>query len=316
MSRSPSATRINEIYPTIKALGLTQHVAEIEGLGYTVIPPELVGPPELVAGLLQRICEISIEDRGQPPDLALGTSHADAVDPVERQSFLLARGRVFEQALMNPAVQALVHYLLGGEAVLSSCLARIKGVGGLPLLLHTDQSFHPAPLPLVCNATYLLTDYDRDNGALCFVPGSHRLERNPLPAENFGFGGLDRAEAEAVLAEGGSVEVSEPSNLAVVEAPAGSLVVWQGNTWHGAVCRSAPGLRVNLILYFCNKWLRPQEAYRECLPQKIFDRNDEQFARLMGAEVFYGWGPEGADFDPQTAFATARQRTLRHKEQE
>ena len=308
MARSPLASAAGDAFAAVKALGLEQHVAEIEGLGFTVVPPERVGPPDLAADLLRRICEISEETRGRWPDFKEGTTHTDPVEPVERQAFLLARGRAFERALMNPVVQTLVRYLVGDDAVLSTCMSRIKGRGVLPLMLHTDQTFHPAPLPLVCNATYLLTDYTRENGALCFMPGSHRLQRNPLPQENFYLGGLDRVSAEAVVAESRSLEVRDPPGLHVVEAPAGSLAVWPGNTWHGAAPRSAPGLRVNLILYFCNKWLRPQEAYRECLPQEILDRNDERFARMVGSEIFYGWGPEGTEFDAAKAFAAARSR--------
>ena len=308
MSRAPRLPTAQQAFAEIKALGLEPHVAEIESLGYTVIPPERVGAPKLVQELLRRMCEISKEARGQWPDLQNGTTHADAADPIERQSFLLAKGRVFEQALMNPVVQAMVAYLLGKDAVLSTCGGRIKGPGALPLMLHTDQTFHPAPLPLVCNATYLLTDYTMENGALCFIPGSHRLQRHPLPEENFHLDGLDRVQAAAAVAQGRQLRIRNPPDLAVVEAPAGSLAVWPGNTWHGAVPRSAPGLRVNLILYFCNKWLRPQEAYRECLPQEVLDRNDEQFARLVGSDIFYGWGPEGTEFDAPKAFAEARKR--------
>lgn len=308
MARSPLASAAGDAFAAVKALGLESYVAEIEGLGFTVIPPERVGPPDLAADLLQGICEISEQKHGQWPDFEQGTTHADPVEPVERQAFLLARGRAFERALMNPVVQTMVRYLVGDDAVLSTCMSRIKGRGVLPLMLHSDQTFHPAPLPLVCNATYLLTDYTRENGALCFMPGSHRLQRNPLPEENFNLGGLDRVSAEAAVAEGRHLEVRDPPGLHVVEAPAGSLAVWPGNTWHGAVPRSAPGLRVNLILYFCNKWLRPQEAYRECLSEEILERNGEAFARMVGSEVFYGWGPEGTEFDATKAFADARRR--------
>ena len=308
LTRAPSASAAGEAFAAVRALGLDQHLAEIEGLGFTVIPPELAGTRRLAGQLQQRICEISEQTRGQWPDLDAGTTHAHPVDPVERQEFLLAKGRVFEQALMNPVVQAMVRYLVGDDAVLSTCVGRIRGQGPLPLMLHTDQAFHPAPLPLVCNINFLLSDYSRENGALCFVPGSHRLLRNPLPEENFYLGGLDRAGAEAALAAGEPVEVRDAPGLHVVEAPAGSLAVWPGNTWHGALARSAPGLRFSLILYFCNKWLRPQEAYRECLAQEILDRNDEQFARMVGSEIYYGWGPEGTEFDARKAFIAARRR--------
>ena len=209
---------------------------------------------------------------------------------------------------MNPVVQALVGYLLGDDAVLSACVGRIKGPGVLPLMLHTDQAFHPAPHPLVCNINYLLTDYTRANGALCSYREATAAAQ-PVAGENFYLGGLDRAGAERALAAGETLEVRDAPDLAVVEAPAGSLAVWLGTTWHGAVARSAPGLRVSLLLYFCNKWLRPQEAYRECLPQEILDRNDARFARMIGSEIYYGWGPEGTDFDEKKAFTAARRRT-------
>ena len=239
MGRAPSAAAAGQAFADIKALALEPHVAEIEALGYTVIPPERVGPPELARDLLRRICEISRETRGPWPDLEGGRTHADPVEPVERQEFLLSRGRAFEQALMNPVVQTMVRYLVGDDAVLSTCVGRIKGRGSLPLMLHTDQAFHPASLPLVCNATYLLTDYTRENGALCFVPGSHRLQRNPLPEENFYLDGLDRVSAAAAVAAGRPLEVRDAPGLAVVEAPAGSLAGLAGK--YLARCAAAVG---------------------------------------------------------------------------
>ena len=240
LTRVPTASAAGEAFAAVRALGLEQHLAEIEGLGFTVIPPELAGTRGLAPQLLQRICEISEQNRGQWPDTDAGTSHADPVYPVERQEFLLAKGRIFEEALMNPVVQAMVRYLVGEDAVLSTCVGRIRGPGILPLMLHTDQAFHPVPLPLVCNINFLLSDYSRENGALCFVPGSHRLQRNPLPEENFYLGGLDRPGAEAAVTAGEPLEVRDPPGLHVVEAPAGSLAVWPGNTWHGALASLCP----------------------------------------------------------------------------
>ncbi len=86
----------------------------------------------------------------------------------------------------------------------------------------------PAPYPAyaqVANATWLLTGYDRDAGALSFWPGSHKFCRPATSRETTG------------------VERFVP-----VTAPAGSLVVWHGNTWNGAFPRRTPGLRVNLLV--------------------------------------------------------------------
>ncbi len=308
MSRTRPGAHLERSFAAMRALGLEACAADLGKLGFTVIPPHRAGTRDLAKRLLERIVDLSTEARGRAPDFAEGRSHADAADAIERLDFLLGRGRVFEEALMHPVVLALVDYMLGEEAVLSSMLARIKGPGKLPLMLHTDQSVHPAPLPQTCNVSFVLTDYSRENGCLCMLPGSHQLLRNPLPGENFGLGGMDRAEAEIAVAAGKKIAVEDPPGIVPIEAEAGSIVAWSGNTWHGAFNRTAPGLRVNMILYFCNKWLRPQEAYRELLPQEILERNDDQFARLIGSQVFYGWGPEGASFDPNEAFNTARRR--------
>jgi ectoine hydroxylase-related dioxygenase (phytanoyl-CoA dioxygenase family) len=136
----------------------------------------------------------------------------------------------------------------------------VKGPAVLPLFLHADQPMNDADAVL-CNATYLLTDYTTSNGALCFVPGSHRHRRQPLPAEDFSFDGMTFAEAYAHVDKGGELETRPPAGAVAVEAPAGSLVVWHGNTWHGAFARTEPGLRVNLILVFAKPFLEPQERY-------------------------------------------------------
>ena len=308
MGATHPGAQMTRRFGALRELGLETSAAELGKLGYTIIPPDRAGTRELAARLLERIVELSREARGSAPDFNSGRSHADMANGVERLDFLLARGRVFEKTLMHPVVLALVDYLLGDEAVLSSMLARIKAPCRLPLMLHTDQSVHPAPLAQTCNVSFALTDYTRENGGLCMLPGSHQLLRNPLPGENFDLGGLDRAAAEVAVAAGEDVDVGDPPGVVAIEAEAGSIVAWNGNTWHGAYPRTAPGLRVNLILYFCNQWLRPQEAYRELLPADVLARNEARFAELVGAGIFYGWGPEGASFDAAEAFATARRR--------
>ena len=162
----------------------------------------------------------------------------------------------------------------------------------------------------MCNATYLLSDYSRENGALCFVPGSHRAMRQPLASENFDFGRLDPRAAmeEGALGDLDLAKITEAPNIVPVKALAGSLVVWHGNTWHGAVNRTSPGLRVNLVLFFCSPWLRPQEAYRECVPDEILARNDERFAGLMGRNMHFGWTAEGPVRRPWIAFERHRRR--------
>lgn len=165
-------------------------------------------------------------------------------------------------------------HLLGDNAILSNCLAFIKGPGADDLDLHCDHVYVAAPFPAhaqVCNATWLLSDYSRDDGALCFVPGSHQHGRHPNPGE-----ALDERVA--------------------VEAPAGSLAFWHGATWHGAFPRKNPGVRMNLINAFMRMHMRPQEPYRENVTREQLARWPARLAELLGCRMAYGWKQEGPDY--------------------
>lgn len=306
-----SAPGLSRVYGTIRELDLETNIAELETFGFTVVPPEKVHAPGLVDRLQRRLLAIAAErNGGTAPDLETGGTHADMLSPAgQHLFFLLNAGPEFEEALTNPTVLALVTYLMGDDVVLSSCTSILKGPGTRPLPLHSDTPVR-APFPaqsLVCNATYLLTDYTREDGALCFVPGSHRLTRQPTMGENFA--SIREANGNFAGPWGTAPGVTDTAPGAVpVEAPKGSLVVWHGNTWHGAFNRVTPGIRMNLILYFCSPWIRPQEAYRELLPAAILDRNDEHFARLVGRNVHHGWAEEGPENAPGAAFERHRRR--------
>src|SRR5512141_3119482 len=137
---------------------------------------------------------------------------------------------LFEDAVLNERPLALITYLLGQSCRLSSLTSHVKGPGGPGLLLHSDTANGmPAPFsPFshVANCNYALTDYTREGGALAMVPGSHRYFRQPTRVE---------------------LELDGPGrnpDAVAIEVPAGSAVVWHGNTWHGSFPRKTPGLRI------------------------------------------------------------------------
>lgn len=307
----PSPT--DKAFTQIVDLGLGQYIAELENYGFTVIPPNLSGGKDLVKPLLQAIKRIATErNGGVKPDFKTGDSHSELLSPAgQHLFFLLGEDPVFQQAMMNPVVVAFVKYLVS-DPIISSVTSMLKGPGVVPLPLHSDQPIHPIPRSLVCNATYLLTDYSRDNGAICFIPGSQKLMRQPGAAENFSFGDLSQEDLFRKIAAGKTpknVNVIQPPNVQAVEAKKGSLVVWQGNTWHGAFNRINSGLRANLILYWCSAALRPQEPYREQLSDEVIAANGEEFAQLIGKNIHNGWMSEGPEYKPGIAFETHRKRS-------
>jgi hypothetical protein len=257
------------------SLSLERHVAELDAYGFTILRPEAAAPAGFADELLEAVLSVAERRSGSRPDVDAEAAAASAWG--QHLFYLLDEGRIFEEALMNPAALALITYLLGESCVLSSMNSIIKGRGDDHLILHSDTAMVPAPFPAyaqVANATWLLTDYDRDKGALCFWPGSHRFCRPPTPKES---GDVDR--------------------FLPVVAPAGSLVVWHGNTWHGAFPRRCSGLRVNLIMYFCRIYMLTQEWYRDRVTAEMLERNPPRFAHLVGLENPYPFGDEGASIE-------------------
>ena len=274
---------IDKIYREIIDLELDRNVIELDTNGLTVVPPEKVAEPGFTEKALEIVLRIAEKRSGQKPDLEKGLSHAN-IEATAGQCGEQWMWRVlfddlfFEEILMNRIALALITYLLGYSAKLSNSSALIKGPIDLdgppkPLGLHSDNRGLPAPFPMFAqfaNATWALTDYTLNNGCIGYLPGSHLLCRHPAPDE-----ALD--------------------DVVPVEAKAGSLIIWHGNTWHAPFPRTAPGLRVSLLFYFCRDYMTTQERYRNEVPKEVLTRNTDRFATLMGLNDGYGWNDKGPD---------------------
>jgi hypothetical protein len=210
--------------------------------------------------------EISLERYGLAPDM-LGETQREAKSEMFSIANglpligLLGQGPEFEEVLMNECSLALQAYLLGEHFVLDTFTGFLKGPGGPSLNLHADE-LSPAPFRPIAetsNSTFTLTDYTREGGALAVVPGSHRYCRQP------------RNE----LGEGWKHRIP-------VETPAGSLIIWHGNLWHGAYGRTRPGTRATLINTFKRAYRRGTDLFDRERLKEAYTRNPARFRRLLG----------------------------------
>jgi len=269
----------------VRRLGLETHAWELEAHGYTVLPPDQVGPPEFAARVRDVVLACGEKRAGRPldPDGAALSGLNTPFGQVQMESSLLLEDEVFEQALMNEPTLALITYLLGESCILNHLSAMIKGPGPDHLPLHTDQNQSGGPPPFtayaqVANATWALTDYTPENGSLCLVPSSHKLCRPPTTRE-----ATDLALFQPVI------------------APAGSVIIWHGNTWHGALRRINRGFRVSLVAYFTRGYLSRFDDLSTKIPSETLARNPPRFAKLVGAR-----GPQGMDFSTIASARAAR----------
>ena len=132
----------------------------------------------------------------------------------------------------------------------------------------------------------VLTDYERpEDGSTVFLPGSHCFGHLPQPHE---------------------IEFwREDSHYEVVpiQAKAGSLVVWHGNTWHGAMGRTSVGLRVTLVLVWMRSYMKPINTWDGVSPDLI-ERYPE-LTRILGLEHPYPHAESGKGYELVRPFMAA-----------
>jgi hypothetical protein len=268
----------DRVHEDLARFDLLSNVAELELKGYTIIPPGKAAPAGFNRHLHQAIVDLATRRLGEPPDVATGTNLAGRPGRGANFGFAVLEDPVFEEALMNPVVLAMVTYLLGFSCNLWLSAAAVKPAGDTPLTIHADNPpWQPDPWPAyaqVCNVTYAVSDYSMEEGCICFVPGSHRLGRRPTRDE--------------------ATDFNNPA-LEPAIAPAGSLIVFHGNTWHGAFPRRHPGSRLSLILAFCRMYIEAQEDYRNQVTDEMVLRNPDRFATLMRLRNPAPYGPDGPD---------------------
>lgn len=250
---SPSADPIVE---TIIDHGLERNIVELDAYGFTVIPPEKLGTPP---GFGDRLREAILDVYRRRHNVEIDVSHSEDL-PADNALYkqLVDEDDAITEAVLHPVTLAMARWHCGQNAVLGQTSSIIKPPAGDAaargvqhtgyLRLHNDTHGVPPPqaaYPHFVNTSWILTDYNSaEDGPTVFVPGSHRWGRAPAPHE-----------AE-FWQEGSTIE---PLPL---EAKAGSLAVWSGNTWHGSVPRSTPGLRVTIVLAWQRSYMKPLDMWQ------------------------------------------------------
>lgn len=272
---APNADRLMQ---ALETYGLFRHVVELEAYGMTVVPPETMRSSP---GFIERLRNAILRTCERRNGITLGDFRTATANPADvgRNSWdLLEEDEVFVEAATNPVLLALVRWLLGHSAVFSGQTWIIKGTDSRSLSLHSDAHGIPpgaGQIAHMCNASWLCTDYtdDRD-GPTVFVPGSHKYGRATLPHE----ANLDTTAFRFIP----------------LIAPAGSLAIWNGATWHGSVPRTRAGLRITLVQNYMRSYMRPQALYDRTLSPQLRAQHPE-LARMTAPALYPYEDPQGPD---------------------
>jgi hypothetical protein len=166
----------------------------------------------------------------------------------DRLGDLVNKGEVFDIFYTHPRVLAAIAHVIGPDIKLSSLNYRAAKPGAGLQKLHVD---YPDPVPSgdyrVCNSIWLLDDFSPANGATRIVPGSHKTQSLP----------------EEAMED----PIDTHPNEQIIEAPSGSVVIFNSHTWHGGTTNHTNKPRRAIHSYFCRRD-QPQQIHQKTYIKK------------------------------------------------
>lgn len=174
-------------------------IQEIEVYGFTILEGVL-NADEVAATKAALIrCEREHGEDHKFGGSARHVSNLPVLDPV------------FLPIVDHPRTLPVLEHFLGRSMILGSLNSRIVRPGDGEQRIHADiptELLNPVS-PVMMNTVWMLDDFTAENGATRVVPGSHRSGYS-LPPEGL-----------------------EIKYVVQAEAPAGSVLVFNGQCWHG-----------------------------------------------------------------------------------
>lgn len=196
----------------------------------------------------------------------------DLVGPSGRNAFegfktqrayaLLRKTRALDLIAAHPRVLAILEAMMGPGPLLSAFLAIRLLPGEARQVPHFDAGFYPGARPrgaLAVSAIWAIDPFTEENGATLVWPGSHLWDddRRPGPRD-------------------------EPVSAVM---PAGSAIVFHGDTWHGGGANRAGAPRLALSPQYCAQWLRTMENMALAVPPEVVRGLNPDLQSLLGYQI-------------------------------
>lgn len=260
------------------------HKAELVGQGFTILRDAV--SPALRAMLISALERLEREEGFGYRDTAFEGRRT------VRIYNLLAHDPVFREVPVQENVLPVAEAYLDPELQLSSLSAITLGPGEAAQPLHADSQLIPLPrphVPIAVNALWALGDFTALNGATRVVPGSHLYPQAPA---------YRQGEAEL------------PDGLIQAEMPAGSVLLFDSQLWHGGGANTTADKRFALACYYCAGWIRPQENQQLGVPLDRARQFPRRLQELCGYSVYRGQFGHVENRDPIELLGRERRRSM------
>ncbi|NKB67880.1 MAG: hypothetical protein GKR89_12535 [Candidatus Latescibacteria bacterium] len=231
-----------------------QALAELDIYGFTLV--EDVLDQDQVAAMKEALIRCAEE---------VGTEHTHR-GSARHVSNLPTLDKVFFPCIDHPKIMPLLEHYLEESLILGSLNSRIVRPGDGYQGMHSDI---PAGMlnmatPVMMNTVWLLDAFSPENGGTRVVPGSHKSGL-ALPPEGFDIKHIHQAQA-----------------------PAGSVLVFNGQCWHGGGANNSDGSRHALFGHYRKHMLRFQLDPHDDFPPEWFDLLNDRQKRLLRMEKGVG----------------------------
>ena len=192
--------------------------SELQERGFVIVPGPV--PPDRMERLASAYDAVMASATGD--DLKVGST-------TTRVSDFVNRGVEFDDLYIFPPLLEACRHVIDGPFRLSSLLGRTLRANQPPQDLHVDVRCDSVDWPLL-GFILMVDEFRTDNGATRFVPGSHLW---PGPPE-----------------DSVSDRRANHDDQALACGEAGSLLLFNGSTWHGHAANTTSRPRRSLQGFF------------------------------------------------------------------
>lgn len=212
---------------------LAKHKRQLDDLGYVLIENAL--PESLRLRMVSKLNDLYTRLKAEGKNIYPGS-----VGATERLILNLHnKDELFIELLDDPHVFPLVSYMMQNGSyqnnepfTVTQFSARDPHMGIPAQQLHIDSRFPGPPLALMTIALWMLNDFNKESGATRLVPKSHLRASYP---------------------ENG---VTYPDEISV-QAPAGSVLIYNGSVWHGGGSKTVDVERWSVIASYARWFVKP-----------------------------------------------------------